>query len=268
VFAWYNLVGSVMAAIGALFGGAAAGQLVKTAANDAHAYRPIVIAYAAVGLLLAAGFLLLSAKAEAPPAGERTWLGLHRSRNVVFKLSALFALDAFGGGFILQSIVAWWLHARFGLAPASLGAVFFAANLLAAASSLLAARLARRFGLINTMVFTHLPSNVLLILTPFAPTAPWAVGLLLARYCISQMDVPTRQSYTMAVVHPDERSAAAGITTVARSIGAAAAPTFAGYLMATPSLMGAPFIVAGAVKIVYDLLLYWAFVTRPETSES
>jgi MFS family permease len=265
VFAWYNLIGSVMAAIGALAGGLASERLLSLGASEIEAYRPVVLAYGAMGIALAGSFLLLSSRAEAPSlADTRTWLGLHKSRAVVFKLSALFALDAFGGGFILQSIIAWWLHERFGLGMGKLGVVFAVANLLAAASSLLAARLARRFGLINTMVFTHLPSNVLLILIPFAPTAEWAIGALLARFCISQMDVPTRQSYTMAVVRPEERSAAAGITTVARSIGAAASPTIAGYLMAEPSLIGAPFVIAGAVKIVYDLLLYWAFVTRKE----
>ena len=141
------------------------------------------------------------------------------------RLSALFALDAFGGGFILQSIVAYWFYLRFHLDPAALGSIFFFANLLAAASALGAAALAKRFGLINTMVFTHLPSNVLLILVPLMPNLTLAVAVLLVRFSISQMDVPTRQSYTMAVVRPDERSAASGITTVARSIGAAISPS-------------------------------------------
>ena len=193
--------------------------------------------------------------------------GLHRSRGVVLRLSALFALDAFGGGFILQSIVAYWFHIRFHLDPALLGGIFFVANLLAAASALAAASLAKRFGLINTMVFTHLPSNVLLILVPLMPNLPLAVTVLLIRFCISQMDVPTRQSYTMAVVHPDERSAASGITTVARSIGAAISPTLAGYLLARPDLISVPFFIAGGVKIVYDLWLYREFVShKPDAS--
>ena len=174
----------------------------------------------------------------------------------------MFALDAFGGGFILQSIVAYWFYLRFHLDPATLGSIFFFANLLAAASALGAAGLAKRFGLINTMVFTHLPSNVLLLLVPLMPNLTLAVAVLLVRFSISQMDVPTRQSYTMAVVRPDERSAASGITTVARSIGAAISPALAGYCLAHPHLISVPFFVAGGVKIVYDLLLYRAFVSH------
>jgi MFS family permease len=213
--------------------------------------------------LLALAFTRLSRAAEAPyaePPGNARWHGLHQSRGVVLRLSALFALDAFGGGFILQSIVAYWFQMQFQLDPAVLGSIFFMANLLAAASALAAAALARRFGLINTMVFTHLPSNVLLILVPLMPTLEWAVGVFLLRSAISQMDVPTRQSYTMAVVRPDERSAAAGVTAVARSVGAALSPLLAGYLLGDSRLVSVPFFIAGGVKIVYDLWLYRAFV--------
>jgi predicted MFS family arabinose efflux permease len=177
----------------------------------------------------------------------------------VLQLSALFALDAFGGGFILQSIVAYWFYLRFQMQPATLGMIFFGANLCAAMSALAAARLANRFGLINTMVFTHLPSNVLLLVIPLMPTAPLAIAVLLVRFCISQMDVPTRQSYTMSVVQPSERSAAAGVSTVARSIGAALSPTLAGYYLAHYILISVPFFIAGIVKIAYDLWLYRAF---------
>ncbi len=175
------------------------------------------------------------------------------------KLSALFALDAFAGGFIIQSMVAYWFHVKFGLDAGLLGSIFFGANILAGLSALLAARLASRIGLINTMVFTHIPSNVLLCLVPFMPTLGWAVAVLLLRFSISQMDVPTRQSYTMAVVSPDERSAASGVTTIARSVGAAISPSLAGILLAYPALISAPFLVAGGLKIVYDLLLYRSF---------
>ena len=175
--------------------------------TGADVYRPVVVAYCLVGLLLAAGFAGLSPAAESPRTSNAphrsSWLGLHRSRGVILRLSALFALDAFGGGFILQSIVAYWFYLRFHLDPATLGSIFFFANLLAAASALGAAGLAKRFGLINTMVFTHLPSNVLLLLVPLMPNLTLAVALLLVRFSISQMDVPTRQSYTMAVVHPE-----------------------------------------------------------------
>ena len=159
-------------------------------------------------------------------------LGLHHSRKVVFQLSALFALDAFAGGFVVQSMVAYWFHVRFGADVETIGAIFFGANILAGVSALLAARIAARFGLINTMVFTHIPSNVLLMLVPLMPTLQLAIGVLLLRFSISQMDVPTRQSYTMAVVEPDERSAAAGVTSIARSVGAALSPFLSGLLLA------------------------------------
>ena len=269
-FAWYHLAGSFAAALGALVGGFVSDQFAAAGLAGAAIYRPLVIAYAAFGVLLALVFTQLTHAVEAPtgePRKRSLWLGLHESRGVVLRLSALFALDAFGGGFILQSILAYWFWLRFELDPAVLGGIFFTANLLAAGSALAAAGLARKFGLINTMVFTHLPSNVLLLLVPLMPTLEWATGVLLARFAISQMDVPTRQSYTMAVVHPDERSAAAGVTTVARSIGAALPPTLAGYMLADSRLMSLPFFLAGGIKIVYDLWLYRAFVRRPIDSE-
>jgi len=170
--------------------------------------------------------------------------------------SERWRVDAFGGGFVIQSIIAYWFHVRFQLDPAMLGTIFLFANLLAGVSALAAGWLARRIGLVNTMVFTHLPSNVLLILVPLMPNAYWAVGLLLLRFSISQMDVPTRQAYTMAVVRPDERSAAAG---VARSIGASISPMLAIILVGSTGLMSAPFFLAGGLKIVYDVLLYRAF---------
>jgi len=190
-------------------------------------------------------------------AGSR--FGLHRSQGVVLRLSALFALDDFAGGFIIQSIMAYWFYLRFGVEPAVLGSIFFAANILAGISALSAAWVAARIGLIRTMVFTHLPSNVLLMLVPLMPTLPLAIAVLLVRYSISQMDVPTRQSYVMAVVRPDERSAAAGITAIARTTGAALAPTFTGPLLANAALINAPFFIAGALKISYDLTLYRSF---------
>jgi predicted MFS family arabinose efflux permease len=185
--------------------------------------------------------------------------GIAGSRDVVLKLSGLFALDAFAGGFVVQSFAAYWFYLRFGVPPEALGAIFFWANIFAGLSALLASRLAARFGLIRTMVGTHLPSNVLLILVPLMPTLPLAALVLLARFSISQMDVPTRQSYTMAVVAPEERSAAAGITGIARTTGAALSPMIAGYLFAHASLIDVPFYVAGTLKIAYDLLLLRAF---------
>jgi len=186
------------------------------------------------------------------------------------KLSGLFALDAFAGGFILQSMMAYWFHLKFGVAPETLGGIFFGANVLAGCSALLAARLAKKFGLINTMVYTHIPSSVLLILVPLMPTLELAIAALLLRFTISQMDVPTRQSYTMAVVRPEERSAASGITNVARSVGGSIAPTFTGQMLSVPGLWSLPFFLAGGLKILYDLMLYRSFrsIRPPEEKPS
>jgi MFS family permease len=231
-------------------------------------YRAVVVLYAALGLVLTLLFARLSGAAEATTLGEKKAFqatfaglsGLGPSRDVVLRLSGLFALDSFGGGFVIQSFAAYWFYLRFGINPGTLGVIFFWANVFAGISALLASRLAARFGLIRTMVGTHLPSNILLILVPLMPTLPWAVAMLLVRFSISQMDVPTRQSYIMAVVSPQERSAAAGITGVARTIGAAISPLFVGFLFARPALISLPFFIAGTLKIVYDLLLYRAFV--------
>jgi MFS family permease len=272
VFAWYNLAGSLATAAGALCGGALTQLVQGFGVTGADSYRPVAVAYGVVGVLLAAAFTRLSPAAEVPTtdtptasaATSRPRLGLHRSLPVVLKLAGLFALDAFGGGFVIQSVVAYWFHVRFGAEPATIGAIFFGANLLAGVSALAAAAVARRVGLVNTMVFTHLPSNVLLLLVPLMPNEWLAVLVLLLRFSISQMDVPARQSYTVAVVSPDERSAAAGITGVARSVGAAISPMLAVLFVGSAPLMSLPFFLAGGVKIVYDLLLYRAFVAiRP-----
>jgi len=270
-FAWYNVAGYVATATGALSAGLASQWLLTSGLAPADAYRAIVIGYALIGILMAIGAWRMGDAIEAPPAairddGIRRRFGLHRSKRVVLKLSVLFSIDAFGGGFIPQSLMAYWFHVQFGVEPAVLGAIFFAANLLAAVSSLSAARVAARFGLINTMVFTHIPSNVLLILVPLMPTLPLAVGVLLLRFTLSQMDVPTRQSYVMAVVDPDERSAAAGVTGIARTTGAAISPSFSSVLMASAGYAALPFYLAGSLKIVYDLLMYREFrhVRPPE----
>jgi MFS family permease len=265
VFAWHNLAGSLATAVGSLCGGVAAGLLQARGVTGADSYRPVVIAYGVAGLALAALFTRLSPAAEVPVQGNPpARFGLHRSRGTVYLLAALFALDAFGGGLVMQAVVAYWFHVRFGADPAAIGAIFFGANLLAACSALAAARVARRIGLLNTMVFTHLPSNVLLLLVPLMPSLGLAVAVLLLRFSISQMDVPTRQSYTVAVVSPDERSAAAGVTGVARSLGSAASPVLATALVGVPSLAGVPFFLAGGLKVVYDLLLYRGFAAvRP-----
>jgi MFS family permease len=268
VFAWYTLTGSLATALGALAAGTATRMLQQTVMAPVSSYRMVVILYAALGVILTILFSRLSRASEATTRGEKKAFratfaglsGLDRSRDVVLKLSALFALDSFGGGFVIQSFAAYWFYLRFGVNPATLGAIFFWANIFAGISALLASRLASRFGLIRTMVATHLPSNILLILVPLMPTLPLAILVLLARFSISQMDVPTRQSYIMAVVSPEERSAAAGITGVARTIGAAISPLFVGFMFARPALINLPFFIAGTLKIAYDLLLYREFV--------
>ena len=269
VFAWYNLAGSLATAMGALTGGILAQVFVNSGMTPAKSYRIILLLYTATGVILGILFMRLSPSAESPIAGRASAspvifsarFGLHRSLAIVLKLSSLFALDAFAGGFVMQSIVAYWFHIRFGVEAGLLGSIFFGANILAALSALSAAKVASRIGLINTMVFTHIPSNILLILVPLMPNLTLAIALLLMRFSISQMDVPTRQSYTLAIVAPDELSAAAGITGVARTTGAALSPILAGLLLGNPALLSIPFFLAGGIKIIYDLLLYRSFKT-------
>ena len=269
IFAWYNLAGSFATATGALAGGWLAQILQGRGWTELESYRLVLMGYALGGIVLLVLFAGVSQAIEVTDTSEvRHSLGLHRSRAIVLKLSALFALDAFAGGLILQSMMAYWFHIKFGVESGLLGSIFFGANILAGISALLAVRLAARFGLINTMVFTHIPSNILLILVPLMPTLPLAIGLLLVRFSISQMDVPTRQSYTMAVVAPDERSAASGVTAIARSVGAALSPALAGLFMSVPLLFNAPFFLTGGLKIVYDLLLYQSFITVPPPEET
>ena len=284
VFAWYTLAGSFATALGSLAAGMLTHTLQQTTLAPVDSYRVIVILYGAIGLLLAVIFSRVTPAAEAPvrrnadttdvaPGFSRTFSvfsGIGSSKDVVLKLAGLFAIDSFAGGFVVQSFAAYWFYLRFGVDPATLGVLFFGANVLAGFSALVASRLAARIGLVNTMVATHLPSNVLLMLVPLMPTLPLAAAVLLVRFSISQMDVPTRQSYTMAVVRPEERSAASGITGVARTIGAALSPLFAGMLFARPSLINLPFFIAGALKILYDLMLFRAFraIRPPEEMEA
>ncbi|MCX6080120.1 MAG: MFS transporter [Chloroflexi bacterium] len=271
VFAWYNLVGSFATATGALSGGWLAQLLQAQGMSAGAAYRVVLMGYAAGGFILSILFLWLTPAVEIKPSKNASTpriLGLHKSRKVVLKLSALFALDAFAGGLIVQSMIAYWFHLKFGIASGILGSIFFGANVLAGISALLAVSIAKKIGLINTMVFTHIPSNILLMLVPLMPNLPLAIGVLLLRFSISQMDVPTRQSYTMAVVDPDERSAAAGVTGIARSVGASLSPVLAGLFISIPGLFSLPFYLCGSLKIVYDLLLYRSLQTMKPPEES
>lgn len=268
VFAWYTLAGSLATALGALFGGGLTQALQQTTMTHVQSYRAVVFLYAALGVALVFVFLRLSKSVEVNPVSNGPVgsssvahiFGIAQSRNIVLKLSGLFALDSFAGGFVVQSFAAYWFYLRFGVQPAALGAIFFWANVFAGISALFASRLASRIGLIRTMVVTHLPSNILLILVPLMPNLSLAALVLLLRFSISQMDVPTRQSYTMAVVPAEERSAAGGFTGVARTTGAAISPLFAGFMFGRTSWINVPFFLAGALKILYDLLLYKEFV--------
>jgi len=277
IFAWYNLSGSFATALGALAGGVLTQSLQSTGVSQLGSYQTILIIYAGLGGILSIMFTRLSPVVEVrdasrhpgPKSHGRLYeaMGLKKSGPVVLKLSALFSLDAFAGGLILQSIVAYWFHVRYGVQPAALGGIFFGGNILAGISALSASWLARRIGLINTMVFTHIPSNILLMLVPLMPNLPLAIVMLLLRFSISQMDVPTRQSYVMMVVDPAERSAAGGVTGIARSAGSSLAPALAGKLMSL-SMFSAPFLLSGGLKIVYDLLLYRSFRATEPTHKS
>lgn len=261
-FAWYNLAGSFAAALGSLSAGWLSELLQALEFNKENSYKAILAFYVFAGILLSIIFYYLSANIElAEGTGNELkgkMLGLHKSKKVVIKLSTLFALDSFAGGLIIQSIIAYWFFLRFDAEIGTLGIIFFGVNIIAGISALFAVQISKKIGLLNTMVFTHLPSNILLIILPLMPSLESAVILLLLRFSISQMDVPTRQAYTMGVVSPDERSAASGITTITRSIGASISPSLSGIFLANPFLINFPFFIAGGLKIIYDLWLYFS----------
>jgi MFS family permease len=252
VFARYSLAGALVGAAGALFAGAPELLSKSFAMSIRSAIQAMFVLYALIGV--ASAFVYrrlpstLATEAEAPAAP------LGQSRRIVYLLAALFSLDAFGGGFIVQSMLALWLFEKFQLSTAVAGTIFFWTGVFSALSYLVAVRIANRIGLVNTMVFTHLPSSLLLLMMPFLPSLGWVIALLLVRSALSQMDVPTRSSYVMAVVTPGERVAAASITSVPRSLASATSPLLAGYLLGL-SAFGWPLAIAGAIKIAYDLLL-------------
>lgn len=268
LFSVYNTIANFAGAAGALFAGSVA-IFAGFGLAGADAYRPLFVLYALIGLANLALFASLTERVEVVRLhAERKFIGIHRSRGTVAKLSLLFGLDAFAGGFVVHALVAYWFSLRWDMSPELLGLIFFWVGVLSGLSLLAAGWLAERIGLLNTMVFTHLPSNVLLMLVPLAPTVWLAVALFLARMSVSQMDVPTRQSYTMAVVDPDERTATAGITNVARSTASAISPAITGFAFSIAAL-GAPFFIAGGLKILYDLLIYGTFRNvRPPEEEA
>lgn len=261
VFAWYNLVGSLATAIGALSSGMLTGGLQRMGSTPLGSYRVLFVGYAVLGVMLVLLFTFLSTRVEAGPSTRLRApgvSGLHQSRVVVRNLSVLFMIDSFGGGLVVQSLLAYWFHLRFGVDVTALGQLFFAVHIVAGLSALVAARIAARFGLINTMVFTHIPANIFLMLTPLMPNFPLAMAMVLLRFSVAQMDVPARHSYLMAIVAPDERSAAAGVTAFARTAGTALAPSITGTLLGA-AFLNAPFFLAGSIKIAYDLALYASF---------
>jgi MFS family permease len=255
MFARYSLIGALAGAVGAL--AAAAPDVLSTMGlGPLTAIKSMFVFYAALGL--AGGLIYARIPSRAAPHAERATAGLGPSRRIVIKLALLFSLDAFAGGLVVQSLLALWLFETFDLSLAAASLFFFWSGVLSAFSFPVAAWLARHIGLVNTMVFTHIPSSLCLILAAIAPTLPLALALLLIRAALSQMDVPTRSSYVMAVVTEAERAAAASLTSVPRSLAAAASPALAGALFSA-SFRAAPLIICGVLKIVYDLLLLLQF---------
>jgi MFS family permease len=265
IFARYSLIGALSIAAGALAAGAP-DLLVSLGMGRTGALQMMFYVYAALGLIGALFYSRLPRAEAAETAPRATALGPSRQR--VYKLAALFSLDAFAGGFTVQSLMALWLFERFDLSLAAASAFFFWSNVLAAFSYPVAARLGKRFGLVNTMVFTHIPSSLCLILAAFSPSLPIVLALLLVRSALSQMDVPTRTSYVMAVVTPAERTAAASVTAVPRSLASAISPAISGALLST-SFLGLPLVLCGVLKIVYDLSLLFSFrhIKPPEEKE-
>jgi len=255
MFARYSLIGALAAAVGAL-AAASPDALAAMGVSRLAALKAMFVAYAMLGV--AGGFMYAQLPAETPTAEAKPVAALGPSRGIVYKLAALFSIDAFGGGFAVQSLIALWLFSKFGLSLSAAGLFFFWSGVLAAFSFPVATWLSRRIGLVNTMVYTHIPSSLCLMLAAIAPSLEVALGLLLVRAALSQMDVPTRSSYVMAVVTPPERAAAASVTSVPRSLAAAASPAIAGALFEA-GFEAWPLMICGALKILYDFALLWAF---------
>lgn len=265
-FARYSLIGALVAALGSLAAGFPNILAGAFSLDQRVALQAMFLLYAFLGVASALLYRQMPVdRAETMPAAHAP---LKRSKKIVYTLAALFSLDSFGSGFIVQSMLVLWLFEKYQLSTALAGTIFFWTGVLTAFSYLVAVRIADRIGLVNTMVFTHLPSSVLLIMVPFAPSLMWAIALLLARAALSQMDVPTRSSYVMAIVPPEERAAAASVTAVSKTFASAIGPLLAGYLFSLSSF-GWPLVVGGVLKIIYDLLLLKMFGTvRPPEEQT
>lgn len=263
-FSIYNLLGYAGASFGSLLAGMPTILQNYLGFTALAGYRALFAAYAITGLLMMILYRFLSQKAEIK-TNTLGLLGLSKSKRTVAKLSVLFSIDAFGGGFVIQSIISDWFRARYKASLGVAGTILFVSQLITAASFLVAGRLAKKIGLLNTMVLTHIPSNLLLMGVGLAPTFESSVFFLYARQTLSQMDVPTRQSYMLAIIEPEERNAATGITNAVRTVSAIAPPSISGYLIGA-MLLSAPFLLGGGFKIVYDISIYFSFrnVKPPE----
>ena len=265
IFALYNMAGTFAMSLGTLLSGLPSLLQQHYGLTQVDSIKPLFLLYSALGVATIVIYLFLSSKIEAPSSSSNyvskrlTKTLSPNSKRIVGKLSGLFAIDSFAGGFVIQSLVSFWFYTRFGVELATLSYIFSVAGVLTALSFLAAAKIADRIGLINTMVFTHIPSNLLLIMVGFAPSLPVAIGFYLTRMALSQMDVPTRQSYIVGVVNEDERTTAAGITNISRNISQAISPSVTGTILQLLPAMSAPFVIGGALKIVYDLALYFSF---------
>ena len=256
-FAWYNVAGTLAGALGALISGVPAMLAAHRGVSLLAAERGVFVLYALCAVAAAAIYASLSPAMEVHPA-KQPHRPLAQSRRVVLQLATLFSLDSFGGGFVVQSLLVLWLFRRFHLDERTAAGVFFVAGILSAFSQILSPRVAARIGLIRTMVYTHLPANIFLILAGIMPTAPLSIACLLLRMAVSQMDVPARQAFVMAVVPPEERTAASSVTNVPRSLAAGLAPLIAGALL-EKTTFGWPLIVGGALKAAYDVILFFQF---------
>ena len=262
IFALYNMVGTFAMSAGIILSGLP--SLLQEhyfAMNNVDSFKILFMMYSILGLVVMIIYLMISKDIEIKPNVKTTVRQplSSRSKKIVGKLSALFAVDSFAGGFVIQSVVSLWFFTRFGADLTVLSYVFSAAGILTAFSYIVAAKIADRIGLVNTMVFTHIPSNILLILVAFAPTMQFAIILYLIRMGLSQMDVPTRQSYIVSIVNEDERIAASGLTNVSRNIAQTVSPSIIGYIFHSFLALSGPFVLGGVIKIIYDLALYFNF---------
>jgi MFS family permease len=272
IYAIYNMAGTFAMSAGVLLSGLPHVFAQQYGWNQIESIKPLFGLYSIIGLGVLGIYFVISSRVELSRNNNNTSIPLKqtlspKSKEIVGKLSGLFAIDSFAGGFVIQSIVSFWFFTKFGVELTTLSLIFSIAGVLTAFSFLVAAKLADKVGLINTMVFTHIPSNILLILVAFAPTLPLAIALYLARMALSQMDVPTRQSYIVAVVEEDERTAAAGITNISRNIAQSVSPSLAGYILQSLSFLSAPFVLGGLLKIVYDIALYFNFRNKKPPDE-